>query len=664
MADGRDIAIEKGLIVQSTTKPANAFETKKDDEAFRGSVNCVTPPYDPEVLWRIAERSALLRPCVDAWATNIVAHGHHLEPEIDPEAEDAEKRIVRSLILEKLEDGLRPIVSPDDIAARRAEIEVEADVEHERLTMWFRRCAVGMTFLELCMRTIRSREYTGSAFWEILRDKSGEPARINFLPATGMRLLPYDAEETEIQVPIKVSTVSYRLFREKRRLRLYVQLHYGIQAVYFKTLGDTRIISSRTGRVYTSFDDLRVHEGADTKPATEVYHFDQLSTDLTDYGVPRWIGALLAVLGSREAEEANYLFFANNAVPEGMLLFSGGAKPAADAALQVENYLRDRKGNEVRWKPLIITAAEGGAGGAASMQGGASAPKSRVQWVPLRDGSGADALFQNYEAVNAKKVQQQFRLPDLLVGKSEETNRAQADAVIEMAEQQVFGPERAIFDAVMDRIFAEKGVRYWRFCLNGPKQGDSSQTVEMVVKLATVGILTPAEARDIVGPAFGRAFDREDRPDRRMALAWLQAGMAVPPSSAELEAQKAAALDAGTDTTEARPRPQLTPSSNEKIITVDEARVALGYKPFGDARGKMTLSELDKGVEAGPKPGAGLAETVKSLVDVRSVVKAAREAVEKEALDDARKAASRAEPETIEVPVETFNSWFKQPEKA
>ena len=33
------------------------------------------------------------------------------------------------------------------------------------------------------------------------------------------------------------------------------------------------------------------------------------------YGVPRWVGTLLSVLGSRQMEEVNYLYFENKSVP-------------------------------------------------------------------------------------------------------------------------------------------------------------------------------------------------------------------------------------------------------------------------------------------------------------------------------------------------------------
>ena len=49
-------------------------------------------------------------------------------------------------------------------------------------------------------------------------------------------------------------------------------------------------------------------------PATEILHF-RVHNPRSAYGVPRWIGNLLAVLGSRQAEEVNFLYFENKSVP-------------------------------------------------------------------------------------------------------------------------------------------------------------------------------------------------------------------------------------------------------------------------------------------------------------------------------------------------------------
>ena len=61
------------------------------------------------------------------------------------------------------------------------------------------------------------------------------------------------------------------------------------------------MVSRRSGRVFPSLDDLLATDPSDG-PATEILHF-RVQSPRSAYGVPRWVGNLLAVLGSRQAEE-------------------------------------------------------------------------------------------------------------------------------------------------------------------------------------------------------------------------------------------------------------------------------------------------------------------------------------------------------------------------
>lgn len=673
MADGTD-TIVKALVVESPTRPSRAYPEKANDDGFRAAADTVPPPFDPEALWGVYERSAILRPCIEAMAVNAGGgFGFRLVPELDLASKDIDREIRMSLILEKLSDGLKPIVTEDEIRARRVEVELEAEIEKARLDIWFKHVAGTISFLELCLKRVRSQEITGNAYWEIVRDRNGEPARINHLPATSIRFTPFEDEEVEIQTPQRVSPISFRMFREKRRVRKYVQLAWGQAVVFYKTFGDTRIMSSKTGKFFPSVEALTAEEGEKARPATEVYHFDQLSTDQTDYGIPRWIGATLAVLGSRECEEANYLFWTNNAIPEVLITVAGG-KPADDLQQKLENYLRERKGNEIRWSPFIIKAESGGSA-AGAMAGSQAGSQPRINVVPLRTGNG-DALGQKYEEMNARKVQQQWRLPDLLVGRSEEANKAQADAARDHAEEQVFIPERQLGDAVMNRILAAKGVRYWRFEFNGPKMTDPPVLITMLLQVCRMGIITPAEAREIAGPAFGRVFERFDHPWTRIPLEWFKAQMQPPPSAEELAAQEDARAASGEEEQEAVAEEPVDDATRKKVRTVNDVRRALKQPPLPSPAGDTFLKDFDKpepNPGFGGPPGAGkpppfgkpakakIVETVKALIETRDALQIAKAEIAERELAEARKAAARGgEPEVLEVPNDVWKTWFAE----
>src|SRR5262249_34309230 len=117
-------------------------------------------------------------------------------------------------------------------------------------------------------------------------------------------------------------------------------------------------------------------------PATETLHFTVPSTG-PPYGVPRWIGALLSVLGSREMEEVNYLYFQNKSVPPLALLVSGGR--LSDASIpRIERFIEENlKGKENFHKILILEAEGGGSSGEMA--------RAKIELHPLTDAQQQDA---------------------------------------------------------------------------------------------------------------------------------------------------------------------------------------------------------------------------------------------------------------------------------
>jgi len=100
--------------------------------------------------------------------------------------------------------------------------------------------------------------------------------------------------------------------------------------VYFKSFGDPRVVSRSTGRVSPDIAALKAAQ-ADDKPATELLHFT-IHSPRSPYGVSRWVGTLLSVLGSRQMEQVNYLYLENQIVPPLALLVSGTrvGRPTSD----------------------------------------------------------------------------------------------------------------------------------------------------------------------------------------------------------------------------------------------------------------------------------------------------------------------------------------------
>jgi PBSX family phage portal protein len=497
-----------------------------------GAAGALEPPYDPEALCLLFEHSNALRQNVDAYATNIDGFGFRLDPAIDFDAEDADRRVAECLYLERLaaqERGELPAdaeLEPSDeqVKARRLELVRLARAERARLMGFFESCAFEHSFVELRRRTRQDLEVTGNAFWEVLRNARGEVARLVHVPAYTMRLMPLDAAPVEVSETVRVSPVTVERTMTPQRLRRFVQIQHG-QRTFFKQLGDPRVISRKTGQVFRVLDELLAADRHDG-PATEILHF-AIHSPRSPYGIPRWVGTMLAVMGSRQMEEINYLYFENKSVPPLALLVSGGRLSEASVP-RIERFIEENLKGKANFHKILILEAEGGSHTS-------DAARARIELRPLTDAQQQDALFQQYDERNIDKVGSSFRLPRLLRGDSRDFNRAVADSQLRFAEDQVFQPERDEFDYVLTkRLLGDMGIRFWRFRSQTPVTRDPERMTDMVEKLVRVGVLTPEEGRQLASDIFNREFpkltaDWIKRPIT-LTLAGIQTGSGEPPS--------------------------------------------------------------------------------------------------------------------------------------
>jgi PBSX family phage portal protein len=496
-------ALVKASVIEIDAQPSNALPTTEDDTRVFTNFGAILPPYDPRQLTAMYERSASLRPNIDAYKTNIEGFGHRLEPSIDIKDEDIDQKVQDALILEKIADGdPSPTAPPDEVAAAKLLLPAQMRVEKLRAEQFFKNCSAEISFIELRERTRTDLEVTGNAYWEVLRDAEGRIAQLVYLPSPSIRLLRAELNLTELEELRKVSAFSYRRFKVRRRLRKFVQVLYGQFIAYFKELDDPRVTSSKTGRIYSTVEALERAENY-ARPATEILHF-KIHSPNSAYGVPRWVGATLAVLGSRSAEEVNVTYFDNKAVPPLAILVSGGtlAKGAAD---RITTYIRDNIKGKDNFHKILVLEAEPATGSIA----GANGSRVRIEIKNLMEAQQQDALFQQYDSNNTEKVGNQFRLPKLLRGDMKDFNRATADAALEYAEQQVFQPERSKVDHVINRrILPHVNVRMHDFVSNAVATKDPPSLNQMINESVKVGWLLPREARELGADVFNKQFKK------------------------------------------------------------------------------------------------------------------------------------------------------------
>jgi PBSX family phage portal protein len=505
MSEGAPSAQERlGAILKAFVVGAgvdDAASRSAEESAFTDA-GALEPPYDPAVLCQVFEHSNSLRPNVDAYCTNIDGFGHRFEPVIDFDSEDAPRKVGDCLRVERawqaeqgtLPDGAAVDPTDDEVQAAVKQLGRLARAERARLEAFFDSCTFDESFIALRRRTRLDLEVTGNAYWEVLRTAAGQLARFVHVPSHTMRLMPLDAEPVEVAERVRASPISYDRITVRRRLRRYVQV-FGTTRVFFKSFDDPRIVSRKTGQVFASVEHLRAADPNDA-PATEIHHF-AVPSPHSPYGVPRWIGALLSVLGSREMEEVNFLYFTNKSVPPLALLVSGGRLSESSVprlTTFIEENLKGKKG----FHKILVVEADGA---------GTGETKAKIDLVPLTQAQQHDQLFGTYDQANIDKVGAAFRIPRILRGDSRDMNRATAETSLRLSEEQVFQPERDEFDHMVNRVvLGELGVRFWKFRSNAPLTRDPERMTEMVERLTRVGVLTPEEARSLAGDIFNREF--------------------------------------------------------------------------------------------------------------------------------------------------------------
>lgn len=602
---------------------SNASPYRDADSEVWNGLGTLEPPYPFEWLWAVYEKSAILRPPIAAMATNIHGHGYRLAPVLDPQSADYDEQIRVCVQLELLASGSTPDVSDADVAVRKELFAREALRERvQAASLLENMSGADVTWLSLCLRTQYQAYVCGNAFWEIVRDSRSVPARAYLLPVTQMRICASPSEYVEIERAVRSTPISFRRERERVKLRKYVQRVDGTETVYFKQFGDSRIMSSATGSYYTSEAAMRERE-PNARPATEVIHFkpDACDTPQSIYGVPIWISAISEVSGARLSAEVNEGFWSRNGIPEGILAISGGTS-AAGLQEKLQNEIRDKEGTDLRWRLAVVCAtAQPG-----TVDTGAQGSQPKIEFINLRQHLKLDDSA-NYEDSCRKTVQRLHRLPDIAVGNSEESNRAQADAALAMAEAQVFRPARLPFDAIVDKLLMEAGIRHWQYRSNGPRNTDLAAHIAAVVGLSEHGVITPMEARDIVEEVLDVRLDRLWAFWKSIPLAYAKIGYGPglhPDADIDPEMRKAA---------ETAPFIPLTADSIKSGFSVGDFRAANGMPAFGDERDGKLFAE----VLAGAKTAAAVQKSAEALAGIAAAERAYSE------LNDARASAKAAD---------------------
>ncbi len=499
--------VKAHFIERDGTATSNVIAT--DESRSFQNAGALKPPFDPETLITLYQHSNSLRPNIDAYHTNIDGFGHRFEPVIDLEDEDADEQIRNAIFLDRIHDAGDTSEVPDEsqmptdeeVAAKRKEIELQMRLELSKLNSFFDFCCTDISFPELRQRMRQDKEIIGWGAWEVLRNSDGDIVQLNYVPGFSVRLLPIDPRPTDVTMNVRVSALSFEEVEMKRRFRRFVQV-FEQSTIYFKEFGDPRTVSMKTGKIIpVNAEGEPQFDEEDDGEATELLYFP-IHNPESAYGVPRWIGALLSVIGSRQSEEVNFLYFDNKSVPPMALLVSGG-RLSGNSVDRIRDFIKNNIRGRKNFHSIMVIEAETPQGKAADNSG-----RVKVEMKPLTSAQHNDALFQKYDERNIDKVGMAFRLPRMLRGDIRDFNRSTADAALAFAEMQVFQPEREDFDFTINRklLLNEMGIRYWRFVSNAPVTRDPTEVAKMIKDLMNSNAVTALDVRPLLAEVFNRKF--------------------------------------------------------------------------------------------------------------------------------------------------------------
>jgi PBSX family phage portal protein len=472
-------AIVKATIIGEDEQGGPGMTKTAPEDPFSGLTSdgrIIEPPFDMLNLSMLSEQNTELGPVIEAMEVNIEGFGHRL----------------KSRLL-KPNDG----EIPEDLkAAERA--------ERVRLENFFA-YVTEESLVEFRRRIRRDLESTGNAYSEVIRDAQGNIQSFQHIPSYQMRLGISDKRLTEYERPIlelqddgSVKTVKVKSYK---RFRPFVQALFNRRSnlsivgnasmVWFKEFGDPRDINSETGKPFENGE-----EKTPEKLANEVIHW-KLYSPRSPYGLPRYIGSLLSIMGDRSAEEINFLTFKNNNVPSMVVAVSNGQLTGGSI-----NRIKDFVDSQIRggsnYSKFLIVEAEGN-------EEGEDGGQVKIDIKPLTSSQHDDAMFQKYSANNKDTVRRSFRMPPIFIGQSSDYTRATADSSRKLADEQIFAPERAVFDDFVNRVlFPAMGIVYHKFASNSPNTTDNTELVKMMGAAEKTGAQTPEIARSVLEEILGR----------------------------------------------------------------------------------------------------------------------------------------------------------------
>lgn len=406
----------------------------------------VTAPYPINQLRLVVENSSILQQAIAAYTNNIVGYG-----------------IVPEYIDESTENSGQ---------------SAEWDTAEEVLD-WL---SIDKSLSELFKEVLDDREVTGNAFLEVIRDDKGNVIQLERVKPELVQLSKPEAEPVLTKVVHKgKEKMVWKKFRK-----------FKVDKYLFKEFGDPRQIDYMTGEpLNRETEGNKFMERDGRYAAREILHL-KIGND--HWGVPRWIGNLVALLGARKAEELNFRYFTQGRhTPMAVLIKNG--QLSEDAELALSSYV-DKVGSESMQHKMLVLEAEKVTDGIDDKD------KVDIEIKSLADMLQTDALFLEYDDKVREKVLSSFRLPPVYVGLSQDYNRSTVEEAKRIAEEQVFQAEREALEDLFNRhLLASYQLKEVKVEVRGPELSNDALIIETLDKLGSR--FSDNEVRAIAGKLVG-----------------------------------------------------------------------------------------------------------------------------------------------------------------
>lgn len=382
--------------------------------------------------------------------------------------------------------------------------EAEVKAELEDLQAWVQHMCPNRSFSQVMKITVSNRKRFAFAAWEILRNQAQQVIAIN--PIEDCKTVKWYEQDThftpverQIQVGDRVETETFQ-----RKFRRFAQKitsgPFGVskKTTYFKEFGDPRRLNSKTGEYWTSV----LPPGPDFPDATELLIFPVVDSG-GEFPVPEWLPILPDALASRAIRVINLDTLNNGATPPFLVIIEGTVD---DAQMnKIIDQFKDIQGQTSRRRAIFVQVDSTTVGAGTAKD--AVTPTVKIE--PMAQLMTTEGMFLKYLSWLERSISSALRLPLVLVGNIDLTlTRANAEAALIFAEDQVFGPERQdIEDVLNDQLLPEvvlyrnrlaniKGVKHHRLKL-GSYNADKSQDYIKLL-LAEKGAMSINERRQVI----------------------------------------------------------------------------------------------------------------------------------------------------------------------